>query len=91
MEAVAVKHMRVQTLSFSAEKYGNQTLSRARHSFLVQLILWVLPPEIETGRLAPIFDKYIKMNRERHQSKHMYTSCKLNVCEDEMYFLMICI
>ena len=30
------------------------------------------------------------MNSRRHPSERICTSCNMNICEDEMYFLMIC-
>ena len=35
-----------------------QAVSRSRRSFLAQFILGILPPEIETVRYTPVYDKH---------------------------------
>ena len=57
---------------------------------MTQLKLGILPPEIETGRFTPIYNKTIQINRNRLPSARICKLCDIESCEDEFHFIFIC-
>ena len=65
--------------------YVKQTLSMSHRFILAQLRLGIMPLETYT----PVYDKYSKLNGKRRPSERVCGLCNLNLCEDEIHFLLI--
>ena len=65
-----------------------QILSRSRCSFLAQVRLGNFPQDTETGNTS-VYDKNTKMNRNRHPSERLCTSCIMGLCEDEVRYIFV--
>ena len=74
-------------INFATELYVYQSLSKSRRSLMTQSRLEILPLEIETGRLTPIYDKTIKKNRKMLPSERICKLCDNESCEFHFIFI----